>query len=407
MVTNKIIQHILREHSPRYLQTHKQPYRVIKGIKSQIRCRTKEQGVSHYICPKDGKQKEIYHSCRHKGCTICSNKRQQHWLTKQSERLIHCDHYHIVFTLPQEYHALWLYNRDWFIKAQFEASTETLRDLLEGGSYQGKKHQGQLNARTGIIATLHTWGRSLNLHPHIHILITAGGLDKSNHWKGLEGNYLLPVKQVKALYRGKLQAKIKALINSEEIRYPKEQSKKDLEQRYRQAYQKEWSVRIQEKYSHGKGVLIYLSRYLGSNPVKPDQIQLINHNKEILFSYWSHREQKKKQQRLSIDSFLSRYLQHQPRTRTHSIRYYGLYASQSIKKRLKCEEQLGKPEKSKIVEKHDALTEEKKGVLCSCCQGQMQLSYVVYYSFSMKNPLYKSVLTSRVNIKQQTEPILP
>jgi len=405
MANKKIIQYILRKHYSEYLQTHPQPAKVIKGVKSQIRCRTKEQGVSHYICPRDGEHKEINHSCRHKGCTICGNKRQQQWLSKQSERLINCDHYHVVFTLPQEYHALWLYNREWFIKAQFEASTETLRALLEGGQYNGKKHKEKLNAKVGLIATLHTWGRSLNLHPHIHILVTGGGLDKNNQWQSIEGDYLLPVKQVKALYRGKLQAKIKAFIDSEDIRYPKGQNKREQEQRYRQAYNKEWSVRIQEKYSHGKGVLIYLSRYLGSNPVKPEQVQLINRKKEVLLSYWSHREQKKKQLRLSIESFLSRLLIHQSRSNVHSIRYYGIYSSQSKRKRRICEEQLGKVASSNIAKLVTTLTEESNGVLCSCCQGVMQLSYVIYYSWAMKNPLYKRAAAETEGGSQETEPI--
>jgi hypothetical protein len=256
---------------------------------------------------------------------------------------------------------------------------------------------------------MHTWGRSLNLHPHIHILITAGGLDSNAQWQSLEGDYLLPIKQVKALYRGKLQAKIKTYLQSEEVRYPKGQTKDDLDRLYRQAYKKEWSVRIQEKYSHGRGVLIYLSKYLGSSPIKPEQLTLINRNKEILFSYWSHREQKQKQQRLEIDTFLKRYLIHQPRSGTHSIRYYGLYASRSEKKRKACEKQLGKVKFPETTKSGIALTEEKKAVLCDCCQGVMQLRYVIYYSWGMKNPLYKSgkgVLTSEDGKKRMSEPIL-
>ena len=409
MATNKFIQSILQIHYAAYLEKHKQSARVIKRIKSQIRCRTKSQGVSHYICPEDGTHKEIAHSCRDKGCTVCGKKRQQNWLNKQSQRLLNTEHYHVVFTLPKEYHRLWLYNRDWFIKAQFEASTETLRDLLEGNKKVEKYKEGKLNAQVGIIATLHTWGRSLNLHPHIHILITAGGLDKKGHWKALEGDYLLPVKQVKALYRGKLQAKIKELLSSNTLVLPSGQSHAELEAIYKQTYQKEWSVRIQEKYSHGKGVLIYLSRYLGSQPVKPEQLQLINHNKEILFTYWSHRDQQKKQQRLSIEEFLRRYLIHQSNSGTHNIRYYGLYASQSKEKHQRCEEQLGKvklPNNEGLLE---SLTGATNAVLCECCQGIMQLSYVVYYSWKLKNPLYSRsprVLVLESNIKQITEPIL-
>ena len=388
METGKTIQYILTKHFPAYLREHKQPLRVLKAIEPQIRCRTRAEGTSHYLCPEDGEHKEIHHSCRNKGCTVCGGKRKQQWLASQKERLLNCEHYHVVTTLPHEYQVLWLYNREWFIQAQFEVTLATLKDLLIGNRYQGKSYPGRLEAEPGFISTLHTWGRSLNLHPHIHTLVTAGGLTAEGNWKGVEGDYLLPVKQVKALYRGKFQSKIKALLLSDEVNIPPKQSKESLLKVHKALYKKEWSVRIQEKYAHGKGVLIYISRYLGSSPIKSNQIELIHHNKEVLFSYWSHRNKKKEIMRMKMTEFLKKYLVHQAQPRVHTVRYYGLYSGSSKRKREACIAELGKTTYQKERRKED-ITNLAHEVLCSCCGREMRLSYVTFSSWKLKNPLYK------------------
>jgi nitrite reductase/ring-hydroxylating ferredoxin subunit len=388
MGSNRTIQFILDNHYSDYKEKHQQPIRVIRAIEPQIRCRTKEQGSSIYVCAEDGETKEFYHSCRHKGCTICGEKRQNEWLESQKERLLNCPHYHLVFTLPQEYHLLWLYNRKWFINAQFKITSETLNDLLMGNTYKGKVYKGRLEATSGFISTLHTWGRSLNLHPHLHILMAAGGLNEKGEWKMCENDYLLPIKQVKALYRGKFQAMIKAFILSDDCVIPKNHSKGSLLAIHNALFKKEWSVNIQEKYEHGNGVLIYLSRYLGSNPIKPEQIKLINHNKEVIFSYWSHRDKKRKTERLTIDDFLKRYLVHQPEPNIHSIRYYGLYSSQAKKKREVCIALLGNTNyqnESRI----SCLINNLNEIVCDCCGAVMKLSYVIFKDWTLKNPLYR------------------
>ncbi len=392
MKTGKTIQYILTKHFPAYRRKHKQPLRVLKAIEPQIRCRTKAEGTSHYICPEDGEHKEIHHSCRNKSCTVCGAKRKQQWLASQKQRLLNCEHYHVVTTLPCEYHGLWLYNRKWFIQAQFEVTIETLKNLLQGNKYKGKQYPGRLEAELGFISTLHTWGRSLNLHPHIHTLVTAGGLTAAGDWKSVEGDYLLPAKQFKALYRGKFQSKIKALLISEDVNLPSNQSKDALLKVHSELYKKEWSVRIQEKYAHGKGVLIYLSRYLGSSPLKNSQVDVINHNKEVLFSYWSHRSQKKELMRMEMHEFLKKYLVHQAQPRLHTVRYYGLYSGSSRRKREACIAQLGKTSYQQESGKTDTVSIAHE-VLCSCCGEQMGLSYVTFNTWKLKNPLYKEAST--------------
>ena len=125
MGSNKTIQFILNQHYPAYAEAHKQPLRVIKAIEPQMQCRTRELGSSHFICPEDGEHVEFFHSCRNKGCTVCNQQKQSRWLERQDERLLNCGHFHLVFTLPSEYHALWLYK--WSTNQQNLISKHWLR----------------------------------------------------------------------------------------------------------------------------------------------------------------------------------------------------------------------------------------------------------------------------------------
>jgi hypothetical protein len=388
-----IIQKILKSLFPIYKQKHRQPLRTLKAIESQIHCRTKAQGYSLYRCPHDLSQKEVFHSCRNKGCTVCNTSKQNEWLDKQQQRLLNCEHFHLVFTLPSEYRELWLYNRKWFINTHFKVVSETLKALLHEPTSSKDKGQKHLKANTGYISVLHTWGRQLNLHPHIHCVITAGGLNKEGKWIKCNNDYLVPIRAIKALYRGKFQAHIKELILSEDVNYPNNQNQESLIVLHKKVYKKEWSINIQEKYDHANGVLNYLSRYLGASPIKPQQIIEAN-SRGISFHYKDHRDGKIKVLSLTTDEFMRRYLMHQAERGVHTVRYYGLYSSQNKKQHQTSEKILGLTEtKQKTQEKASSLTgsESVREVFCSCCGAVMLLSAVSFRSYLSENSIIKGV----------------
>jgi hypothetical protein len=364
---------------------------------AQLHCRMRSNGYSAYRCPNDDKIKEIHHSCRDRGCSVCGHNKRQQWMDKQSQNLLNCEHFHLVFTLPSEYRVLWLYNREWFIKTQFKVVSETLKDLLESG-----KGKNFLGATPGFICALHTWGRQLNLHPHIHCLITAGGFDNKGKWKAVENDFLLPVRVLKSLYRGKFQSHIKAFLESGSVNLPKEDNSTQWSQIHKGLYKKEWSVRIQDKYAHGNGVLKYLSRYLGGTPIKPQQIVSMT-TKEVSFRYKDHRDGKTKVLRLSRDEFMRRYLMHQPECRVHTFRYYGLYGSQARAKKLRCEAYLGKSPYQKRgydVYRRLGLAYE---VFCDHCGTAMNASYVSFRQ-RIEKPLIKKNVPQNVQQVDEDRP---
>lgn len=386
MTDNRIIQKILTSEFPNYKERYKQPFRVLKAVESQIRCKTEDQGFTRYQCFDDGLEKTIYHSCRNRGCTICNRRKQLEWLESQKQRLLACDHFHLVFTLPSEYHQLWRYNRKWFIKAQFDIVSETLKDLLLEKTGKQPTNKTHLGATPGFILVLHTWGRQLNLHPHIHCLITAGGLTKSKQWKDVENDFLFPVKVAKALYRGKFQAKIKELIQSKEIKIPRGESPETLMLMHKPLYKKEWGVRIQEKYPHGNGVMSYLSRYLGSSPIKASQIQSVSHQ-AVEFGYKDHRDGKHKIMRLDMREFMKRVLMHQPEIGIHTVRYYGIYGSQAKSAHQSSIELLGTAPTDDAADVNDL--KKLYQVLCECCGAVMQPTYVRFRRTQIENSIIK------------------
>jgi len=329
--STKYLQNLFKSRFTDYRVRHPQPLKNIKAAEAIMNCRQVEKGSTTYHCPRGHDSVEIPHSCKHRSCPRCASSSINDWVDLQKERLLPCAHYHLVFTLPHDYLDLWLYNRHWFIQTQFEVCREVLMELLGDKKYLGVK--------PGIMMALHTWGRQLNLHPHIHVLVTGGGLDSSGQWRPVENDFLLPVRVVKALYRGKFQHRIKQAFKEKTLTLPPNESEQTLQWRIKRMYKKEWSVRIQEKYTHGKGVLLYLSRYLKGGPIKAEQIQTLD-ERQITFSYLDHREKRKKRLNLSLDEFMRRILMHVPEPRIHTVRHYGLYASQAEAARQRSRHQL-------------------------------------------------------------------
>lgn len=331
----------------------------IRAIEAISHCRTEAIGVSAYECNHEDKHLSLIgHSCRHRSCSICSARSRVEWLEQQKQRLLNSPHFHCVFTLPQEYRVLWQYNQKWFVATFFEVVRSTLMDLMK------ERHGKELVP--GIVMAMHTWGRQLTLHPHIHCVVTAGGLDGQDQWIGT-GEYLLPGRQVKALYRGRFQARIKEAFEAQQLKLPPDHTKGMFLRQYKAAYAKSWCVRIEEQYAHGSGVLVYLSRYLRGGPIHPSQIVHCESDR-ISFRYKDHRDKRIKVLGLKPAEFVRRLLLHVPEQGQHMVRHYGLYAAAAKHKRTICSEQLGEFQ-------HAIRSDGKEPQCLSCGQCGQRLSW--------------------------------
>jgi len=352
------------------------PLKDLKAIDAIVSCRTSELGTSVYECKADHSLQVINHSCKHRSCALCASRTRHQWIEKQQERLLDCAHFHCVFTLPSEFHVLWRFNQKWFTSVFFRVVRSVLFDLMKD-----PKHQGVV---PGVLMAMHTWGRQLNLHPHIHCVVTAGGMDAEGNWKDA-GDFLLPARVVRLLYRGRFRAAIQQALDNDELRLPPDHSKVHVARLLRQAGSKVWCVKIEEQYAHGKGVMQYLSRYLRGGPIHPKQIVRCD-NERIGFRYKDHRDKRTKLLTIKPEEFIRRIMLHVPETGQHMVRHYGLYSSAGRDQRNTCRNIVGG-----LTENHSL--DERKAcatmVTCKDCGAETRLVFS-YYCMAGKGNSYKA-----------------
>lgn len=270
-------------------------------------CRTEQLGGHAWKCSQCQDTKVAYNSCKNRSCPQCGWVGVEEWAEKTAEKLRPRDHFHIIFSIPHELNQLWIKDTKLMIHLFFMAVRQTLLSFSE-------RH---LPGEPGCIMTLHTWSRTLALHPHIHCLFTAGSEDKNGNWHN-SGDYLFHIKSVSRFFRGRflflLRQHADALGGVDEVNkltHP--------------LFNKSWHVFITEKYQHGKGVVKYLSNYVRGGPIKNSRI-LHYDGHFVTFKYKDHRDNKSKLMTLTVEEFLRRFIMHLVPKRQRVIRVLGLYA---------------------------------------------------------------------------------
>lgn len=309
------LQHVFRMGYERYRAHHGMSLDQHQAAQAIMSCGSDALGSEEWVCVRDGYLIEQPHSCRHRSCPRCQYAERERWLKQAQARLLPCDHFHVVFTLPHELNEVWQYNRRWCADKLFKAAAETLRELLGDERYLG--------AEPGMLMSLHTWGRTLSFHPHVHVLVTGGGV-RAGRWKGVAKDYLLPVGVVKAKFRGKWLSWLNAGYARCELTLPAHWRERDWRKALSQVARKNWNVRIQGPYRHGGGVVNYLSRYLRGGPIQNRRLVKVDADR-VWFRYRDHRDDKDKVMTLRGDQFIRRILWHVPVKGQHNVRYYGLY----------------------------------------------------------------------------------
>ena len=301
-----------------YEKLHKLPLHVRKAARALMRCRTAELGGHMQVCPEGHYTRHWYNSCKHRMCPQCNWLQIEQWLARQNERVLKCAHYHMIFTPPHELNALRLLNVSLMTNILFTAVRDTLYEF-----FFDERHIG---GKPGIIATLHTWSQTLILHPHIHCLITEGGLRDERWISTRRKGYLLPVRAVMPVFRGKLLAYIDKAVEKEKLKLPEGMSI----QRWRNLKNKlgrvKWNVHIRERYEHSKGVLIYLARYIRGGAISNKRI-MAHTEKGVTFRHRASDKSKQTSMTLPTSDFIQRYLLHVPEPNMKVVRSYGIYAS--------------------------------------------------------------------------------
>ena len=323
---------------PEYEDTHALPSHVRRAAWAIMQCRTAALGGHVQSCPDGHFMRIWYNSCRHRSCPQCAYLQTERWLALQQARLLACDHYHVIFTLPHDLNPLWLANVPVMSTLLFQAARDTLVELLADPKYLG--------AQPGIIAALHTWSQTLVLHPHVHCLVTGGGRTLAGQWVAVRNGFLLPVRVVMAVFRGKMLSALRRAFGCNALTLPEAMGPQqffNLLNRLGRAQKMPWNVHIRERYRHGAGVVTYLARYLRGGPIKNARLVAWD-GERVTFTYRASAEGALQQRMtLSSEDFLQRWLLHVPAPHTRTVRSYGLYHHAHAEALACCRTALGQP----------------------------------------------------------------
>ena len=295
-----------------------------KAVEQIQRCRTAKLGGHARYC-EDGHLNGVwYNSCKHRFCPQCNQIRKEAWIQNTQRILLSCPHHHIVFTIASELNVLWRYNRALMMDLLFESVQTALKKFCRDEKYLG--------ATPGYLMALHTWGRDLSLHPHIHVLISHGGLNEENKWVDPKRDILFPQKPVMLVFRGHYLSLLRKKLESGELIVPPDASPGEWLNRLKRLYGKEWVVHFSDRYDHAAGVAKYLGRYIKGGPFRLNQVVPFNEG-QVRFQYRSHKTRRIERMLLDKRVFLKRMLEHAALPGKPTLRYGGLYVS-SVRERL-------------------------------------------------------------------------
>lgn len=358
------IQKVLHAHKDEIFNGLSLPLFQIKALDKLSKCRTAALGGHAQYCENGHLDGIWYNSCKHRSCPQCQSMAKAEWLENVQRILLDCPHQHVIFTIPHELHSLWRHNRAEMANILFQAVQKTLHEFAKDPKYLG--------ATPGILSALHTWGRPLVLHTHVHALVSLGGINGEGKWVEPKKKHLFPQKPVMMVFRGKLRAAISTAMDKKELILPKDMSDQQLKNMLNKLGRKEWTVYFCNHYVHGKGVAKYLARYVKGGPFNNKQIKKVDRGR-VKFLYKSHQTGCYEWLDLSVAQFVQRVAEHVLPPRKSGFRYSGLYSSSSRQKLNIAREALGQQaieERSKLnwVEFLGRLGRQK---VCRQCQGEI------------------------------------
>jgi hypothetical protein len=270
-------------------------------------CCSKQLGGRLYQCDDCTDSFWVYHSCRNRACPKCHAKQTQQWLEKRQAELLPCDYYHAVATVPSELRGVFGRHQKLMYGLLMRVSAEAVQELCAV-----KRHLGAL---PGILSIFHSWNGQLQYHPHVHMLITGGGVSgDGQHWEPARGKFLVPVKVLSR----KIAAKFRDALRKE---------KPELFATIAgTVWRREW-VSFCKHYGRGNdAVLNYLSRYVFRTAISNARI-LDMDDTHVTFRWKDRNSDTWQTERIAGVQFLRRFLQHVLPRGFHRCRYYGLWHS--------------------------------------------------------------------------------
>jgi hypothetical protein len=272
----------------------------LRAMQDIEQCRTATLGGQLYYCAQCQEQRYSYHSCKNRHCPKCQNEQANDWLEKQQSLLLPIHHFLVTFTLPAELRAIARSNQKTIYNLLFRTSAAALLQLAQDPRFVG--------ARLGMVGVLHTWTRQLLYHPHVHYLVTGGGLTDDGRWRSSRKDFLVPVKALSPIFRAKFR---------EQLKKTEQFSLVDA-----RVWRKDWVVHSKPVGS-GQPAFQYLAPYIFRVAISNNRLRSLEQG-TVSFAYKESASDQLKHCTLTAAEFIRRFLQHVLPPRFIKVRYYGL-----------------------------------------------------------------------------------
>jgi len=358
------------------ITTNSWQLRTLQAIR---RCRTYEMGGHIDKCTSCEKLHISYNSCRNRHCPTCQGHKREEWIGARSSELLPTSYFHVVFTIPHELNPICMKYPKIMYAILFKTAWETLN--------QFSKNPKHLGAKIGMIGVLHTWGQNLSLHPHLHCIIPAGGVNKNGDWKESKnkGKFLFNVKSISKVFRAKFVAQMR-----------KELPKQD-KSLHDKLFSKQWVVYAKRPFGRPENIIEYLGRYSHKIAISNYRILAINRQKkEVTFSLKDYRKDGKKTVlTLKTKEFIRRFCLHILPKGFTRIRHYGILSSSWKKEKLpNLQQKMGAQKEVSKKEKETFLNK------CPSCKVGDLVPIVV---FNNRGPPPKYTYLLKLNITKSTD----
>jgi len=312
------IAQIFRRFAGAHRQKHTladEPARVLCDVEE---CRTSALGGHLYRCENCGRDVPLYNSCLNRHCPTCQGPAQYHWIEQRKRRLLNTGYFHMVFTLPARLRPVVFAHRRSLLDLLFRSVAETLHAFAADPK--------RLGAQLGFTLVLHTWTRELLFHPHLHAIVTGGGLSSdASRWIGVPNDdFLFPGTPVSMLFRGKFLAGFIDLWKAGKLDLSEHDSRKLV----REAKKCPWVVFAKRPFGGPAQIVNYLGRYTHRVAISSARLLSISDDK-IVF-----RTRGEKTCSLKPEEFIRRFLLHVLPHQFFKIRHYGLLSPSNVNTRL-------------------------------------------------------------------------
>ena len=319
------VQDIFQTYGDEYIKHHnlsKEQWKVFNAIRN---CGTSSLGYHICTCNECGEKYFSFNSCRNRHCPMCQNYAREKWIQKEASYLLDCRYFHIITTVPYELNEIFLFNQKICYNILFKATSESILELANDTKWLG--------AKVGITSILHTWGQTMEFHPHIHSIVTGGGL-KNNLWISCDKDYLFKIQVLSSLFKGKFLFYLKH-NHSDLVLNDNLKDIKSFNKFLEPLYNKTWITYIEPPKGKKENVIEYVGRYSFRVAISNDRIKNID-NGLIIFEYKDYKDNSKiKEMTITAEEFIRRFLLHVLPNHFTKIKHYGILANRNKKNNIK------------------------------------------------------------------------